>query len=86
VVFLLPFVAPILLIFDLHSAFPWTAAAATVLAVRLVIAWRFRHPVLPALLHPIAEVVLLSLGVASWWRCATGRGVDWKGRQYRATH
>ena len=86
VVFLLPFTAPILLMVDLQSALPWTAAAATVLAVRVVIARRFRQPLWPALLHPVAEVVLLCLGVASWWRCATGRGVDWKGRQYRATH
>ncbi|MCC6699527.1 MAG: glycosyltransferase [Candidatus Hydrogenedentes bacterium] len=86
VVFLLPFAALLLLMIDLQVAFPWIAAAATVLASRLVIAWRFRQPLWPALLHPIAEVALLSLGVTSWWRCATGRGVDWKGRQYRATH
>ncbi|MCC6489049.1 MAG: glycosyltransferase [Candidatus Hydrogenedentes bacterium] len=86
VVFLLPFAALLLLMIDFQIALPWAAAAATVLAARLILAWRFRQPLWPALLHPIAEVALLSLGVASWWRCATGRGVDWKGRQYRATH
>ncbi len=34
------------------------------------------------LMHPVAEVVLLGIGLASWWRCRTGRGVEWKGRRY----
>jgi hypothetical protein len=43
---------------------------------------RFRHPWWTVLMHPVAEAVLLGIGVASWWRCRSGRGVEWKGRRY----
>ncbi len=57
-------------------------AALAVLLIRLALAWRFRQPLWAALLHPMAEVVLLALGLSSWWRCKSGRGVAWKGREY----
>ncbi len=71
-VFLLPF-----LLFD------WVAALLIVLA-RLVLAVRFGQPWWSALLHPVAEVFLLFLGISSWWQCRVGQGVIWKGRVYRA--
>jgi chlorobactene glucosyltransferase len=83
-VFLLPFA---LLPFAATAAGgAWLfAAAACVYATRIALALRFRHPWWSAPLHPLAETVLLALGVSSWLRCKTGRGVEWKGRRYRAT-
>jgi glycosyltransferase involved in cell wall biosynthesis len=57
-------------------------AAVMVLAMRLLMAWRFRYPVWSALLHPAAQLFLLALGVSSWWKCYAGKGVLWKGRTY----
>lgn len=82
-VFLLPFVlAPLVL----RWAWAWgfVAAAACVLAARVALALRFGHPWWSAALHPLGEVVLIALGLASWLRCKSGRGVEWKGRRYRA--
>jgi chlorobactene glucosyltransferase len=57
-------------------------AAMAVLGIRGLLALRFRQPLWSVLLHPIAEGMLLALGLHSWWRCRTGRGVEWKGRHY----
>ena len=56
-------------------------AAACVLGMRMLLAWRFRHPFWSCLLHPAAEAFLLALGLSSWWRLGHG-GVEWKGRRY----
>lgn len=84
VVFLLPFLlAPAL--WSNEGARPFLAlSVASVLVTRLALALRFRHPLWSVLLHPLGEAVLLALGVSSWWRCRGGRGVEWKGRRYRA--
>ncbi|HEY0097505.1 MAG TPA: glycosyltransferase [Pyrinomonadaceae bacterium] len=55
-----------------------------VLAMRAALALRFKHPWWSVLLHPCGEAILLALGLSSWWRCKSGRGVVWKGRRYRA--
>ena len=60
------------------------ATASCVIAARLVLTVRFRTPIWPVLLHPLAEAILIALGLSSWWRCKTGRGVEWKGRRYRS--
>ncbi len=60
-------------------------AAAIVVWIRLMLAVRFRHPLWSALLHPIGECFLLALGISSWWRFRSGRGVMWKGRTYQHT-
>lgn len=57
--------------------------ALSVLAMRAVLALRFKHPWWSILLHPLGEAVLLALGLSSWWRCRSGRGVEWKGRRYQ---
>jgi glycosyltransferase involved in cell wall biosynthesis len=57
-------------------------ACGSVVAMRLVQAARFRYPAWSALMHPAAEAVLLSLGIASWWSIRSGSGVTWKGRRY----
>jgi glycosyltransferase involved in cell wall biosynthesis len=65
---------------------PYLTAAIMVLAMRFLMAWRFRYPAWSALLHPVAELFLIALGVSSWWKCSTGKGVLWKGRTYLAGH
>ncbi len=62
-------------------AWPVGVAVACVFSMRLLLAVRFRHPVWSAFLHPVAEAVLILLGLSSWWRCKSGRGVVWKGRR-----
>jgi hypothetical protein len=57
-------------------------AAACVLLMRAMLAARFRHPWWSVLLHPLSEAVLIALGLSSWWRCKSGKGVAWKGRVY----
>ncbi|MBO0863337.1 MAG: glycosyltransferase [Chloracidobacterium sp.] len=70
------------------AALPWIrmwpifTAVACALAVRGLLVLRFGHPWLSVLLHPVAEVVLIAIGLSSWLRCKSGRGVDWKGRRY----
>lgn len=63
---------------------PIAGAAGTVLAMRWLMALRFRWPLWPPLLHPLAETLFLALGLASWRACRSGAGVEWKGRRYRA--
>jgi hypothetical protein len=67
------------------GARPFVALSlAPVFATRLALALRFRHPLLSVVLHPLGEVILLAVGLSSWLRCRRGRGVEWKGRRYRA--
>jgi chlorobactene glucosyltransferase len=61
-------------------------ALALLVIVRVVLALRFRHSLWSLVLHPIADAILVAIGVASWWRCRSGRGVEWKGRRYQVTH
>jgi chlorobactene glucosyltransferase len=76
-VYLIPFA----LLLIAPSRVVLSAVAATLLT-RLVIALRFRHSLVLVLLHPISEAVLIMIGLASWWRCRSGKGVIWKGREY----
>jgi chlorobactene glucosyltransferase len=62
--------------------FDWRAAAVVVL-IRFLLAARFGQPLWSAILHPVGECFLLALGLASWRARKSGRGVSWKGRQYR---
>ncbi len=82
-VFFFPFVA--LIGSRADNAKLWFAfwAAIWVIEMRLLLALRFRYPLWTILLHPLAEVILMAVGLSSWWRCQTGRGVEWKGRRYR---
>jgi len=58
------------------------AGALCVFGSRLLLARRFRQPIWSALLHPLAEFLLIALALSSWRR-ATTVGVEWKGRTYR---
>lgn len=87
--FLLPFIiAPLLLArgdeFGGDAAKLILLLLFCVLAMRAALALRFKHPWWSILLHPLGEAILLALGLSSWWRCKSGRGVEWKGRRYPA--
>lgn len=84
--FFLPFIcAPLLwLRGDSDGAAALLLLALSVLAMRATLALRFKHPWWSVLLHPIGEAILLALGLSSWWRCRSGRGVEWKGRRYHS--
>lgn len=82
--FLLPF---------LLVAIPWAnsfahllfgATCLTVLAIRVALALKFRHPLWAVFLQPFSEFILLTIAIASWWSCKSGSGVEWKGRRYHA--
>jgi hypothetical protein len=62
------------------------AALALLVVVRAALAIRFHHSLWSLVLHPVADAILLTIGIASWWRCRSGRGVEWKGRRYQVRH
>ena len=80
-VFLLPFALPPFAR-SARGAWPLVLAAGCALAARYALALRFGHPLWSPLLHPLGEIILLALGLSSWLRCKTGRGVVWKDRSY----
>ncbi len=50
--------------------------------LRLILAERFRQPVVSALLHPVGVVALLVVQWAALLRVARGRPATWRGRAY----
>jgi hypothetical protein len=60
------------------------AAVACGIGIRLVLAWRFRQPVVSAVLHPLGIAALLLLQWAALFRAAFGRPATWRGRAYTA--
>jgi chlorobactene glucosyltransferase len=65
--------------------YAWLPFAAASVAARLLVALRFRHPLLSVLFHPFAVGMMVVLGFRSWWLSEHGGGVEWKGRQYRSS-
>ena len=59
-------------------------ALACGIVMRLILAWRFRQPVLSALLHPFGMVGVLIVQWASLFRALRGRPATWRGRAYPA--
>jgi chlorobactene glucosyltransferase len=59
------------------------AAAGIVLLSRFALAAHFHHPLWSALAHPLSELILIWIGLSSWRRCKSGKGVEWRGRRYR---
>jgi cellulose synthase/poly-beta-1,6-N-acetylglucosamine synthase-like glycosyltransferase len=60
-------------------------AGLVVIAARFMLAFRFRHPLWSALLHPAGECVLLALALSSWRAWRSPGGIAWKGRRYQHT-
>jgi len=50
---------------------------------RLLSVWRYRQPLLSALLHPLGVTVLLALQWLALLRKIAGHRVTWKERAYR---
>lgn len=85
VVHFLAFLFPFAAVFVTATTWPWwLMATVCVLTARGVLALRFKQAMWTALIHPLAETLLIALGISSWWRCATRRGLEWKGRFYRS--
>jgi len=63
-----------------------TAMLALVLSIglRLILAERFRQPVISALLHPLGVLALLVVQWSALLRVALGRPATWRGRAYPA--
>jgi len=76
-VFLLPWL--LLLTSPSRSA---ALVVGIIFGARIALAIRFRHPAWAALLHPLGELILISIGISSWRRIKSGRVVDWRGRRY----
>jgi glycosyltransferase involved in cell wall biosynthesis len=74
------FLAPFVMLIWIRM-WPIFIAVALTLAIRALLVIRFGHPWLSVLLHPVAEAILLAIGLSSWLRCKSGRGVEWKGRR-----
>ena len=77
VFFLLPF-----FLLAVRPSMVMLLAVASIFAIRVALAARFRHPLWAAIIHPVSESIMLALGLSSWWRCRSGQGVSWKGREY----
>lgn len=77
VIFLAPFV---LLFTPYRSPLVWTEIAI-IFALRLSLAHRFRQSYLGALLHPVGQIMVISIAIHSWWQALRGR-LPWKGRHY----
>jgi hypothetical protein len=60
------------------------AALACGIGLRLMLAWRFRQPVLSAILHPLGVAAFLVVQWASLLRALRGRPSTWRGRAYPA--
>lgn len=75
------FVVPVVLVAIAPTAVS-AAAFASGVAVRLLLAARFGHPLWSTLLHPLATVVMIGIAVTSRSRYRARSGVEWKGRRY----
>ena len=80
----LPLVVVILFFYDvIDPAFLLLAVGS--LMPRTLVGLRFRHSLWSVLLHPIAVVFMVVLGMRSWWQSSIGGGVRWKARTYMAS-
>ena len=73
-----PFIALLIPHSTKHFVFP---EIALVLAIRALVAWRFRTSWFGVIFHPVGLALALAIGANSWRRLH-GRGVQWKGRTY----
>jgi len=83
--FILPFLAlPVSVIWGgaAHATAAWGRAVLLVVALRVVLAWRFGYPWWTALATPVAVLALIGIQVESYLRHVTGRPVFWRARAY----
>jgi glycosyltransferase involved in cell wall biosynthesis len=81
-VFLVPFIIIPFVMNDRAQACVLLLTIVCILLMRLLLAIKFGQAWWSVLLHPLSETILIVLGLTSCWRCKTGRGVEWKRRQY----
>lgn len=80
--FLLPFV----LIWCPVAHREWILAQiALIYLLRVILTIRFKTSWLGCMLHPVAHLIALLIGLNSW-RKSAGNGVSWKGRVYKVRH
>jgi hypothetical protein len=60
----------------------WGRAVLVVLALRVLLAWRFSYPWWTALATPVAVLALIGIQFESYVRHLTGRPVFWRAREY----
>ncbi|MBL8207278.1 MAG: glycosyltransferase [Blastocatellia bacterium] len=77
IVYLLPF-----LIVVIAPSFLSLIIITFIFTIRSLLAYRFNHSFLSVLFHPIGQLIMIGIGLSSWWQCKMGKGVSWKGRQY----
>jgi hypothetical protein len=86
--FVLPFVAfPVALVtegFSPASAL-WGLAVALAMALRAVLALRFRAPLWTALATPLAVALMIGIQLSSYANARLGRRVTWRSRTYPST-
>ena len=83
--FVLPFLAlPVSALWGgaAHATAAWGRAVLVVLALRVLLAWRFRYPWWTALATPVAVLALIGIQFESYVRHLTGRPVFWRAREY----
>ena len=83
--FVLPFLAlPVSALWGgaAHATAAWGRAVLVVLALRVLLAWRFRYPWWTALATPIAVLALIGIQFESYVRHVAGRPVFWRAREY----
>lgn len=83
--FILPFLAlPVSVVWGgaAHATAAWGRAVLLVVAMRVVLAWRYRYPWWTALATPVAVLALIGIQVESYLRHVTGKPVFWRAREY----
>jgi hypothetical protein len=85
---ILPFLLTLALLlapaaFSLYGRSFILAALAASFLPRLLSVWRYRQPLLSALLHPLGVTLLLTLQWNALLRKIAGQQVTWKERAYR---
>jgi len=76
-------ILPLILVLASPSPAAWAALACGI-ALRLILARRFRQNIVSALLHPVGITALLAVQWAALIRAACGRPATWRGRAYPA--
>ena len=76
-------VLPVLIFIFTQSALAGFATALGIVT-RLILARRFKQPLLSALLHPLGVAALLLIQWFSLIRAALGGSATWRGRRYAA--
>ncbi|MDY7038506.1 MAG: glycosyltransferase, partial [Thermodesulfobacteriota bacterium] len=83
--FVLPFIVAPLIFTGRTDLWPAGITALCIMLARLVQVWQFGYSFWAILMHPLAEIILISVGLSSWWKCHWGQGVEWKGRVYKSS-